>query len=47
MIALFAFIILYMRASYKVNKIAAYLMIPYICWVAFAMFLNLTIVVLN
>lgn len=47
MIALLAFIIFYMRASYRVNKAAAYLMIPYVVWVCFALFLNLTIVVLN
>jgi tryptophan-rich sensory protein len=32
---------------YKINKTAAYLLIPYILWVSFAAFLNLTIVLIN
>lgn len=32
---------------YKQNKIAGYLQIPYILWVAFATILNLSIVILN
>jgi len=32
---------------YKVNKTAAYLLIPYILWVSFAAVLNLSIVLLN
>lgn len=32
---------------YKVNKIAAYLLIPYLLWVSFASILNFAIVVLN
>ena len=47
MIALLAFIVLYIRASHKVNRPAAYLMIPYVIWVVFAMVLNLTIVMMN
>ncbi len=34
-------------AFYKINKTAAYLLIPYLCWVTFASFLNLSIWVLN
>lgn len=32
---------------YKINKTAGYLLIPYILWVSFAAFLNLTIVMIN
>jgi benzodiazapine receptor len=47
MAALLAFIALYIRASHKVNRTAAYLMIPYAIWAVFAMVLNLTIVMMN
>lgn len=32
---------------YRINKISAYLLIPYILWVSFAAILNLAILVLN
>jgi translocator protein len=32
---------------YRVKKVAAYLLVPYILWVSFASFLNLTIFLLN
>lgn len=32
---------------YKVNKTATYLLIPYVLWVSFAAFLNISIVILN
>jgi benzodiazapine receptor len=32
---------------YKIDKIAAYMMIPYILWVAFATILNMSIIFLN
>lgn len=32
---------------YKINKTAGYLLVPYILWVSFAAFLNLTIVLIN
>jgi len=32
---------------YKISKPAAYLLVPYILWVSFAMFLNLNIFLLN
>lgn len=35
------------RRFYKVSKLGAYLMIPYLVWVAFATLLNLSIVILN
>lgn len=34
-------------AFYKVSKVAAYLLIPYILWVSFAMYLNYAIWILN
>jgi translocator protein len=35
------------RAFYRVDRLAAYTQIPYLCWVGFASVLNGTIVVLN
>ena len=35
------------KRFYKVNKYAGYLLIPYICWLCFAFYLNLYIVVNN
>lgn len=32
---------------YKVNKISAYLLIPYILWIIFAGYLNLSVAILN
>lgn len=46
-VALWITIILTMKAFYKINKIAAYLLIPYLVWVSFATILNLIIVLLN
>jgi tryptophan-rich sensory protein len=34
-------------AFYKINKTAAFLLVPYLCWVLFASFLNLSIWYLN
>ncbi len=41
--AIFANII----TAYRVDKRAAYLLVPYICWVTFASMLNYTVWVLN
>jgi len=46
-IVLWTLIIITIVDFYRVNKIAAYLMIPYILWVSFASILNLTIFLLN
>ncbi|MDP3733292.1 MAG: TspO/MBR family protein [Candidatus Daviesbacteria bacterium] len=46
-IALLVAIILTIKSFYKINKLASYLLIPYLAWVSFASILNLMIVVLN
>jgi len=46
-ILLWIFIALTITGFYKVDKLAAYLLIPYILWVSFAAFLNYSIVTLN
>ena len=46
-IFLWTSIVLTIKSFYKFNKTAAYLLIPYICWVSFATILNLSIVILN
>lgn len=46
-IILLVFIILSIYYFYKINKKAAYLLVPYLLWVSFASFLNLFIVLLN
>jgi len=40
-------IYLTIKSFYRISKLAAYLLIPYILWVSFALLLNLFIVVLN
>ena len=46
-IALLALIVITAYKFYGIDKIAAYLLIPYILWVSFATILNLSIVILN
>ena len=46
-IVMLIFIILTTVSFYKINKTAAYLLLPYICWVSFATVLNGTIWFLN
>lgn len=41
------FIALTINSFYKINKLAAYLLIPYLCWVSFAAVLNGAIWFLN
>lgn len=43
LLAIFMLIVI----SYKINPIAAYLLIPYFLWVAFAGYLNISIYLLN
>lgn len=44
---LLIFIILTIVSFYPIRKTASYLLLPYLCWVAFASFLNYTIYSLN
>lgn len=44
---LLCFIILTTIYFYKINKVAAYLLLPYIAWVSFATFLNFSFFILN
>ena len=46
-IILLIFVIIMIVNFYKVNKMAAYLQIPYVLWVIFAGYLNLGIYLLN
>lgn len=46
-IILWIFILLTILEFKKISKTAAYLMIPYICWVSFAAILNFTLMLLN
>lgn len=46
-IILWVAIVFTMYFGYKVSKASAYLLIPYLLWVSFAAFLNLSIVLLN
>ena len=44
---LFSFIVLTIESFYKIEKRAAYVLIPYVVWVFYAGVLNLSIVLLN
>lgn len=44
---LWALIILMIKQFYNINKTAAYLQIPYLLWVTFAAYLNLSVALLN
>ncbi len=46
-IALWISIFLTIKAFSKINKLASYLLYPYLAWVSFASILNLAIVILN
>ena len=47
LLALIALIVLTIVRFYKIDKTAAYLLIPYLLWVVFASYLNLGVAVLN
>lgn len=47
LVLLWLLIIVTIALFYRINKTAAYLMIPYLLWVAFAGYLNLGIALLN
>jgi len=44
---LLGFIVLNIIVFYPISSVAAYLLIPYLCWVSFATYLNLSIWYLN
>jgi len=46
-IILWAAILMTINAFYKISKLAAYLLVPYILWVSFAAVLNFAIMILN
>ena len=46
-IAILALIVAFIIASWKVDRISAWLFVPYALWVAFATSLNLSIAILN
>lgn len=47
LIILWIFIVLLLIKANRINKIAYYLLIPYIVWVTFAGYLNISIAILN
>lgn len=47
LIALWLSIILTIIKYYKINKVAAWLQVPYLLWVTFAGYLNVAIILLN
>jgi tryptophan-rich sensory protein len=46
-VLLLIFIVLSIVSFYKLSKIAAYLLVPYLIWVSFATILNTSLLVLN
>ena len=47
LVVLWGFIIFLIREFYRINRTAAYLLIPYLLWVSFAGVLNFSILLLN
>ena len=47
LVILWILVFSYIRCSLKLNKLAAYLMIPYLLWMTFAGYLNIMIAILN
>ena len=47
LLVLWMLVFIYIIKSYKVNKVASYLMIPYILWMTFAAYLNIMIAIMN
>jgi len=42
-----AFIIILIRHFFRLDRVAAFLLVPYLLWVTFATILNISIIVLN
>ena len=47
LMTLWILVFLYIKTSFKLNKISSYLMMPYLVWMTFAGYLNLMIDILN
>ena len=47
LVVLWALVFLFIKNALKLNKVAAYLMIPYLLWVTFAGYLNIMIAISN
>lgn len=47
LVILWVLVLLMIISFYKINKTAAYLQIPYLLWLTFAAYLNLSIYILN
>lgn len=46
-VAMWIFIVMTIRKFYKIDRTAAYLLVPYLLWVSFATLLNLAIYIFN
>ena len=46
-VLLMIFVIVMIVKFYKINKLSAYLQIPYVIWLIFALYLNVGIYILN
>ena len=42
-----ALVILNIKSFYKISKLSAYLLVPYLFWILFATYLNISILLLN
>lgn len=47
LVILWELVFLYIKNAFKLNKVASYLMIPYLIWMTFAGYLNIMIAILN
>ena len=47
LIVLWVLVFIFIKNALKLNKISAYLMIPYLLWITFAGYLNVAIAILN
>ena len=47
LIILWIFVFILMKESKKISKVASYLLIPYLAWMAFAAYLNIGVAILN